>query len=433
MRHFKCILQIAIIILITKISILSFPAFSQWTNTSGGFPSGTFALTTAVHGNNIYAGVNNGILISDNNSTVWTRILSNTGYINAITFNGLYIFAGSGGSGIYITSNSGVNWNTALSSSIWSLSSSGGNVYAVVFAERVYKTTDNGVLWNPVSPGGNVRSVTADEPYVYSGFYNYTSGGNGGVYVSVNSGANWTRTLADINIYSIAFKNETVYAGATDDTLRTGGVYVSVDHGGTWFRSQLDSVSVKTICTHENYVFAGVDNSYYPGFLEYAGFWVSTNRGLSWNKKSDGLPASNTAVYSISVMNDYIYIVASDGGIWKRPVSQVISVENISSEIPSDYMLMQNYPNPFNPKTIINYQCPMYSNVSLKVYDVLGKEVAVLVNENQSATGGPAKYEVEFDGSGLPSGVYFYKLVVSSSNPNTAGDFSDTKRMLLVK
>ncbi|MFZ1322575.1 MAG: T9SS type A sorting domain-containing protein, partial [Ignavibacteria bacterium] len=75
-------------------------------------------------------------------------------------------------------------------------------------------------------------------------------------------------------------------------------------------------------------------------------------------------------------------------------------------EIPSSYSLSQNFPNPFNPMTIINYQCSMYNDVSLKVFDVLGNEVSTLVNEKQSA----GSYSVTFDGSNFPSGVYFYKL-----------------------
>ncbi len=79
----------------------------------------------------------------------------------------------------------------------------------------------------------------------------------------------------------------------------------------------------------------------------------------------------------------------------------------------------QNYPNPFNPKTIINYQLRITNLVKLTVYDVLGHEVSTLVNEKQS----PGTYQVEFDGSGLSSGVYFYKLVTEG--------FTDVKRMML--
>jgi len=82
---------------------------------------------------------------------------------------------------------------------------------------------------------------------------------------------------------------------------------------------------------------------------------------------------------------------------------------------------MQNYPNPFNPITNIRYSIPYTENVKLIVYDVMGREIATLVNEKQS----PGTYEATFDGSAFASGVYFYKLI--------AGDFSKTKKLLLIK
>jgi len=96
-------------------------------------------------------------------------------------------------------------------------------------------------------------------------------------------------------------------------------------------------------------------------------------------------------------------------------------VNQTSTLVPDKFFLSQNYPNPFNPKTIINYQLSMFNYVTLKVYDATGKEVATLVNEKQNA----GSYEVEFNGEGLPSGIYFYKL--------EAGDFVETKRMVLLK
>ena len=92
-----------------------------------------------------------------------------------------------------------------------------------------------------------------------------------------------------------------------------------------------------------------------------------------------------------------------------------------NSSIPLSYNLEQNYPNPFNPTTKISWQSPVSSLQTLKIYDVLGNEVATLVNEEKPA----GTYEVEFNGSRLPSGVYFYKL--------QAGSFSETKKLLLLK
>jgi hypothetical protein len=97
------------------------------------------------------------------------------------------------------------------------------------------------------------------------------------------------------------------------------------------------------------------------------------------------------------------------------------SIETGSSEVPDEYHLSQNYPNPFNPSTIIIYQLPESGFVSLKVFDVLGNEVAKLVDESKQS----GIYEVTFDASNLPSGVYFYTL--------SAADFVSTKKMLLIK
>jgi hypothetical protein len=83
--------------------------------------------------------------------------------------------------------------------------------------------------------------------------------------------------------------------------------------------------------------------------------------------------------------------------------------------------LSQNYPNPFNPSTTIKFELPNTSHVSLNVYDILGREVSVLVNERKA----PGSYEVKFDGSNLASGVYFYRLQTES--------FVDTKKLLLLR
>jgi Secretion system C-terminal sorting domain len=102
-------------------------------------------------------------------------------------------------------------------------------------------------------------------------------------------------------------------------------------------------------------------------------------------------------------------------------VITTIGIGNNNEILVDNFRLEQNYPNPFNPVTIINYQLPMFNFVSLKVYDVLGNEVAILVNQKQSA----GSYSVEFDGANFSSGKYFYKI--------TVGEFSDVKRMILVK
>lgn len=105
----------------------------------------------------------------------------------------------------------------------------------------------------------------------------------------------------------------------------------------------------------------------------------------------------------------------------KNKYNTLLSVVNYNSEIPQSYNLSQNYPNPFNPSTTIKFGIPNSGNVSLKVYDMTGKVVENIVNNVLNA----GSYEVNFDGSRLSSGVYFYKLETA--------EFTDVKRMILIK
>ncbi len=94
--------------------------------------------------------------------------------------------------------------------------------------------------------------------------------------------------------------------------------------------------------------------------------------------------------------------------------------ENLAN-LPTEYGLAQNYPNPFNPVTKINYELPVSGKVTLKIYSLLGKEIATLVNDNMDA----GRYTVSFNGADLASGMYFYKI--------TAGNFTAVKKMVLIK
>ena len=109
-----------------------------------------------------------------------------------------------------------------------------------------------------------------------------------------------------------------------------------------------------------------------------------------------------------------------------KTLAFIMSFDNLTGvgndlETPSSFSLHQNYPNPFNPSTNISFSVSELRNVSLKIYDILGKEVSTLVNENLA----PGSYSVTFNASSLPSGMYFYKL--------QAGDFTSVKKMTLIK
>ncbi len=152
------------------------------------------------------------------------------------------------------------------------------------------------------------------------------------------------------------------------------------------------------------------------------------NGNFKWKQIYNGSGNSTDYLRDIAVdVNGSVYITGwtSSGfsSFTTLKYSQVIGIDPVSSEIPSQFSLSQNYPNPFNPATKIKFAIPFgYSSQTiLSVYDILGREVAVLVNEQLR----PGKYEVDWDASAFPSGVYFYKLVLS--------DIKETKKMVLVK
>nr|MDA3861935.1 T9SS type A sorting domain-containing protein [Melioribacteraceae bacterium] len=112
------------------------------------------------------------------------------------------------------------------------------------------------------------------------------------------------------------------------------------------------------------------------------------------------------------------------GTVWMDALKiSVISATDVNGDntIPNEFALSQNYPNPFNPTTIIEYSIREVSNVKLRVYDMLGREVKVLVNQEQSA----GRYNIEFNAANLSSGVYFYRI--------EAGNFVASKKLLLLK
>lgn len=153
----------------------------------------------------------------------------------------------------------------------------------------------------------------------------------------------------------------------------------------------------------------------------------SIDDGLNWIIVIDSMPSSG--IYDWIVPNN----ITNQGRIRISDLAD-LGIFDISDEAfyidhpagvdDSDellyYNLSQNYPNPFNPSTVISYRLPVIGFVTLKVYDILGREVATLVNEEKPA----GEYEVEFNGTNLPSGIYFYQL---------ARQYSETKKMILLK
>jgi hypothetical protein len=147
----------------------------------------------------------------------------------------------------------------------------------------------------------------------------------------------------------------------------------------------------------------------------------TTNLGTVWTQETLPSQGATNGLQHIQFLNATLGFAGGNAGTFLR-FGNPSGISNINSEIPSQYKLEQNYPNPFNPSTKINFSIPTSSNVSLRVYDALGKEVAVLVDEFLAA----GSYSTNFiAASNLTTGVYFYTL--------TSGDFTNTKKLMLLK
>jgi hypothetical protein len=164
----------------------------------------------------------------------------------------------------------------------------------------------------------------------------------------------------------------------------------------------------------------GVSANYVARFNTQTNTWSTLGTG-----SSNGV---NNWVYELAVVGNEVVVggtFTQAGGVSANYVARWNSgtsrVEQLSPTAPKTFLLEQNYPNPFNPSTTIRYQLPVASEVKLEIYDVLGKKIATLVNERQSA----GSYQVVWNASGLSSGTYFYRL--------QAGTFVETKKMIMVK
>ena len=148
----------------------------------------------------------------------------------------------------------------------------------------------------------------------------------------------------------------------------------------------------------------------------------SWNEGQSWGAAQ----LANTSVYSLAIQDAFLFAGTANypigEGVWRQQLSGFVDrINDATPMTPPHFLLEQNYPNPFNPTTVITYDIAKRSRVSLKVYDVLGREVATLINAEKS----PGQYQATFNGSDLPSGVYFYRI--------HAGNYTAVKKLLLLK
>ena len=269
--------------------------------------------------------------------------------------------------------------------------------------EVIIRTNDGGYNWSTQNSGTsqNLWAVAFSDANIG------TAVGNGGIILrTVDGGNNWLPQTSGTS-------------------LRLNGIYFSDDNNGVVVGSR---IILRTVDGGTNWVdvspavtpvlygvhFGNVNNGAAVG--ENGTILRTTDGGATWSSEVSG-----TTEYLLDVffLNGSSGFAVGIGGTILR-YNGTVDVEDENNNL-TDFTLVQNYPNPFNPSTRIRFSIPESAYTTLKVYSILGQEVATLLNEEKSS----GVYEVNFDGLNLSSGTYIYKL--------KAGNFSETKKMILLK
>lgn len=345
----------------------------NWNEINSGIPTPSYVYSFALKGDSVYVGTfNNGVFLTTNNGSSWAA--HNQGLTNARVFSlaasGSNLFAGTDGGGVFRSINGGMDWvqvNIGLTDTIvLSLVADGSNIFAGTQLQGVFRSSDNGTSW-----------------------------------IAANNGLPTSPVLA------LTVKDNNLFAGTSSE-----GAFLSTNHGSSW-------ASISPVAGLSEVIgFAISDTALFVG-VRGRGVYLTTNNGTSWSDFNTGL--GFYAMNAILTTDAYLYL-GTDMGVWRRPISDMItSVKDKSNQIPLHIALDQNYPNPFNPETTISFSLPSQTFVSLKIFDVLGKELSILISEKLSA----GTYSKTWNASGLPSGIYFYRL--------QAGDFVESKKLVLQK
>lgn len=337
-----------------------------------------------------------------------TFLNDNTGYISA--------WQGPGKSYVLKTTNGGVNWNK--------LDSNGSSFFKIKFYDSnngmivskyntSHRTTNGGISWTTVY--GSALWLEPNSLICLNAETWLVADKGSGIIKTTNGGANWEHIYSsNMQGVSMYFLNSTT--GFLVDYYAK--VFKTTNAGNNWFK--IDSIANVNYFNDANIIFT--DNS--TGYITSGNYvYKTTNGGYNWNRL---LVRTNYSIYSSYFINANTGFVGGTSGIiYRTTTGGTIGVNNISTEEPSKYSLSQNYPNPFNPTTKIRFGISRVGQesqfVTLKVFDVMGREVQILVNESLQ----PGTYEITFDGSKLTSGIYFYRIITTS--------YTETKRMLLIK
>jgi hypothetical protein len=334
-------------------------------------------------------------------------------------------FIGTESNGIYTSTNNGNEWIYSglvgeLPITGFALKGANEIIATRSVIDGVYRSTDDGNFWEQIMSG-----------FISQGPWCVAIGGAGTIFVgdangyvlrSTNSGTNWFGS----EVASGAGVRFLRQVGLKWFAATSNGIYISSNFGVNWIPSGLQGNNVNFIA-----IKSSADTLTLFASTNDAGVFFTTDNGNNWLPSNNGLPTLN--ITGLRSTGTYLYAGTNGDGLWRIRINDLITNvdEETNTAAITDYHLSQNYPNPFNPSTKISITIPASSLnpfskgegtfVSLKVYDALGNEVAVLVDGYKPA----GSYEVEFHASELTSGIYFYRL--------QAGSFIEAKKMILLR
>jgi ligand-binding sensor domain-containing protein len=377
---------------------------STWSAVNDGLTR-AHILSLAVTDTNLYAGAEGGgVFLSNDDGDNWKSLRRNA-TVYSMAINGTNIYAG-GNQYLIHSTNNGTSWNWIPlgSSQISSFAMKDFYLFVGTQGDGVYRTSDNCSTWDTVNTG--LTNIIINALYFHN--TDLFAGTEDGIYLSTDNGDNWVvsnQGLTNLNVYTITDIEDSLFAGTGD------GVFLSTDNGANWnaFNSGLPSGAISSFAASDSGLFA----------ITVDGIHFLKNSSADWISVNEDLQFSPLCLMASDV---YLFAGTRGGGVWRRPLSEMYTLlEEYKSKPFLTFVLSQNYPNPFNPTTTIAFDLPKASNVSLKVYNILGEEVATLVSDRLSA----GSYSYEWDASNLASGVYLYRL--------QAGDFVETRKMVVMR
>jgi hypothetical protein len=290
----------------------------------------------------------------------------------------------------------------------------------------IARSDDDGITWSTPGMGviGGRLFDFKGQSWITIGQTSVRYGGtNEHLNLSNDNGNTWNYLgwaawpllyMVDAKLLGLFSNDNIIIGGIGYDSLGFdfSGIILSTDMCSTW--TQISSLNTRVGLSYSS----GSEEGMLIG-TEDLGVFLFSNEGDSLGLRNEGLTILNVQTLTLD-NNGYVY-VGTGNGVWRRPLSEIVTSVEEETNQPTDFILSQNYPNPFNPNTTFRYSIPQTSNVVIKVFDVLGNEIETLVNEEKPV----GTYEITWNATNLSSGIYFYQL--------RAGSFVETKKMILMK